>query len=88
MGNPSVVQFMYRIYFSVSASRTGTLRRCRAHTSTIDCISIRKSSRTRIGGIRAQTAFSRKTRIYPHTLADQSLQGAQIAAQTHPNRRI
>jgi hypothetical protein len=41
-----------------------------------------------IGEIRAQTAFSAKPRIYPHIAPDQSLQGAQIAAQTRPNRRI
>jgi hypothetical protein len=41
----------------------------------------------KIGEILAQTPFSRKTRIHPHSPAAQPLQGAQIAAQRHSNRR-
>src|SRR5215472_4043243 len=41
-----------------------------------------------LGEFRAQTAFSAKLRINPHTLAVQALQGAQIAAQTRSNRPI
>jgi|HubBroStandDraft_1064217.scaffolds.fasta_scaffold155070_2 hypothetical protein len=42
---------------------------------------------SKIGEFRAQTPFPRKTRIYPHTSADQPLQEAQIAAQRRSTRR-
>jgi hypothetical protein len=36
LGNPNVGTGMYPIFFSRTASGTGTLRRCRARISTID----------------------------------------------------